>query len=108
MITPLCYYTHNPKEGHLSNFNDPVGFKITDVIHDKRMNLLFNKHKFSLDDVLSRIYSEPLLKSLDRSLAGIEVFRIGFNPYIGHPIFNVIKRAFVKELTSKFKITFRE
>ena len=52
MITPLCYYTHNPKEGHISNFNDPVGFKITDVIHDKRMNLFFNKYKFSLDDIL--------------------------------------------------------
>lgn len=108
MITPLCYYTHNPKEGHISNFNDSVDFKITNAIHDKRMNLLFNKHKFSLDDVLCRIYSENLLKSLDRSLAGIELFRIGFNPYIGHPIFNVVKRTIVKQLTNKFKITFRE
>ena len=108
MITPLCYYTHNPKEGHLSNFNDPVGFKITDAIHDKRMNLLFNKHKFSLDDVLCRKYSKHLIWELERDLCGIQFFQIDSSLYHGHPMFASIKRAIVKELTSKFKIKFEE
>ena len=108
MITPLCYFTNKPKEGSMSNHNDPVTDKMTNAIHDKRMDLFFNRHKFSLDDTLCRIYSERLSRDLDRDLCGLEMFWHGGRSYYGHRIFNTIRREITRQLTSKFKITFRD
>ena len=47
-------------------------------------------------------------RELVRDLCGIQFFQIDSSLYHGHPMFVSIKRAIVKELTSKFKIKFEE
>jgi hypothetical protein len=109
MITPFCYYTKSkPKDGTSSNFNDPVSNKVTNAIHDVRMNFIFNKYKFSLKDVLIRKYDEHLIKYLERYIANIRIFFINGNPYKGNEIFHTIKREVTIRMTSKFKIKFEE
>ena len=109
MINPCCDYPKSqPKDGTSSNFNDPVSNKVTNAIHDVRMNFIFNKYKFSLKDILIRKYDEHLIKDLERQIADIRIFFVNGNPYKGNEIFHTIKRDVIRRMTSKFKIKFEE
>ena len=109
MITPLCYFTKSqPKEGTTSNFNDPVSDKVTNAIHDVRMDLFFNRHRFSLRDTLIRKYDEKFVNQLEAHIADIKLFDIGLNRRIGNEIMYWIRHANVYKMREKFKLKFEE
>lgn len=105
MIIPLCYYEY-PHENGNRQFVDPIGDKIFNIIHSTRIDLFFNRARFSLDDVLERKYEPSIIKQVDELLneiqyiSGVDKRMVSkFNPLV-----SVVKTATLITLRQKYKI----
>lgn len=109
MITPLCYFTANPKEGSSSNFNDPVSEKIRAVTDDTHMDLFFNRRSFSLMDSINKKVDGNIVAGVRFSVSEIGLFYLdNGNPMINNIIAHTVRTSLNRMMSDKFGLKFED